>query len=557
MSRGGTRRGRRSGAIIAMLALVAGLAVAPTLTATAAGDDPGSYAYAPSDDLFPNPERGLYSNFQSITRVTDADLKSVTAEGWTIVKIGVDLSEFVSQQRDIDQTLLDQMQATFDLVRSNGLKAWIHVSYSQHFDPASRPGGEGPWRTSCPDPEQIYVDVPSNVDVPLPWVLTHIGQLRDIFARNTDAIMGFDAGYIGEWGEWHCSANTLLASPHKQEIVAALLENLPADRQIAMRHPYDIFDPSIYRIQDPSNHWSDPASRLTDYQDCYASSDPYDEGTWVPSLQENRADQATISSLKQRVGVLGAHHIIGGDACNKSVRAVCDVAVTGTRSNTGEPTPADPFPLQYDAPEMPLMHFTYLLGDFQNTSNSDYVAGGCWDDIQRSLGYRLQLNSADLPTHTTAGRTQHVTVNLTNVGWAAVGNPRPVFLVMTGPGGSFPLPLDADPRAWQPGQDATIDQDIVIPETVSPGEYTLSLWMPDAYASVRSNPAYSIRFANADVWDSATGTNQLGALTVAPVLPATGSPPTALAGTVLASAVLLALGAGTLLIARRRRAATR
>jgi hypothetical protein len=44
---------------------------------------------------------------------------------------------------------------------------------------------------------------------------------------------------------------------------------------------------------------------------------------------------------------------------------------------------------------------------------------------------------------------------------------------------------------------------------VAPGTYKLGLWLPDAYTSLRGNPAYSVRFANNNTWDAATGINIL------------------------------------------------
>jgi hypothetical protein len=41
------------------------------------------------------------------------------------------------------------------------------------------------------------------------------------------------------------------------------------------------------------------------------------------------------------------------------------------------------------------------------------------------------------------------------------------------------------------------------------GSYRLALWLPDASANLHSRPAYSIRFANKDVWDAAKGYNVL------------------------------------------------
>jgi hypothetical protein len=38
--------------------------------------------------------------------------------------------------------------------------------------------------------------------------------------------------------------------------------------------------------------------------------------------------------------------------------------------------------------------------------------------------------------------------------------------------------------------------------------------MPDYYENLQSDPRYSIRFANEDVWDEANGYNKLGTITI-------------------------------------------
>jgi hypothetical protein len=46
------------------------------------------------------------------------------------------------------------------------------------------------------------------------------------------------------------------------------------------------------------------------------------------------------------------------------------------------------------------------------------------------------------------------------------------------------------------------------------GEYKVHLNMPDAYEVLHDHPSFSIRFANEDMWDEATGYNYLTDLTL-------------------------------------------
>ena len=89
-------------------------------------------------------------------------------------------------------------------------------------------------------------------------------------------------------------------------------------------------------------------------------------------------------------------------------------------------------------------------------------------------------------------------------------NPRDAEFVLTDKNGHVvnTCSLVSDPRFWMPGTTTVIDQTITLPDGLS-GEYTLSLNLPDPAENLRSNPLFSIRLANKDIWDEATGFNNL------------------------------------------------
>jgi hypothetical protein len=66
-----------------------------------------------------------------------------------------------------------------------------------------------------------------------------------------------------------------------------------------------------------------------------------------------------------------------------------------------------------------------------------------------------------------------------------------------------------DVRTWVSGTIALSRQTVTLPSDMASGSYRLALWLPDASANLHSRPAYSIRFANKDVWDAAKGYNVL------------------------------------------------
>jgi hypothetical protein len=126
----------------------------------------------------------------------------------------------------------------------------------------------------------------------------------------------------------------------------------------------------------------------------------------------------------------------------------------------------------------------------------------------------LLLERADLPSAVKPGGSFSLTAKLQNVGFAAPFNARPVFLVLRGSGKSERVQLtQAEPRRWLKG--AELRARVRLPSQLSPGKYTLSLWLPDAAETLRGRSEYALRFANEAVWDDATGENLLGNIEVA------------------------------------------
>jgi len=132
------------------------------------------------------------------------------------------------------------------------------------------------------------------------------------------------------------------------------------------------------------------------------------------------------------------------------------------------------------------------------------------ETIRRNLGYRLVLKEASLPLTIRPGGTLSLNIRLSNDGFAAMYNPRPLYVVLLGGGKRFEAPVtNIDPRRWVPGQEQTINVSLALPATIPAGTYQVGLWLPDASSSLRNSPAYAVRFANTDIWDAATGINIL------------------------------------------------
>jgi len=379
--------------------------------------------------------------------MTDRDFSRSVSANNTLVHSYVRLDSYRST--NLPQSVLDQLNAGLSAARSQGMKVILRVSYNF-----------GPYPNSEPDATEA-------------WINQHLSQLAPVLSNNQDVIAFMEAGFIGAWGEWHTSTNGLDTDmAAKIRILNSILSAVPSSRQVVLRYPSDVRAVINGGVS---------SARLGNHQDCFLASDPDDWGTWA------RDTNYTVQQDKDLIASVGVNHPVGGETCNpSSPRVNCTTATT----------------------ELQAMHFSDLNEDYEPGVITVFKNQGCFDDIKRKLGYRFRLTDATYPTSASSGSSFNLQVNLTNDGYASPYNQHPVFAVLDGAGGTFTFPLSYDPRNWKSGQAVAINQAFTLP-AMPAGNYRLSLWLPDNATNLRSDPRYSIRFANQNTWDSAKGYNVL------------------------------------------------
>ena len=190
---------------------------------------------------------------------------------------------------------------------------------------------------------------------------------------------------------------------------------------------------------------------------------------------------------------------MGGETCGLSNYCLCEPP-EGNTNATVIGALAD----------MAVNHFTYLNQSYHSGVIGRWRTGGCFEEIQKRLGYRFVLEKGQFTQNAKAGDSFRVVLDLRNDGFAAAQNPRDAELVLTDKAGKVlkTWKLNSDPRYWMPGEKVTIDQTVTLPDGIS-GEVTLSLNLPDPCETLRDNPLFSIQLANEDVWNESTGYNKL------------------------------------------------
>ncbi len=396
--------------------------------------------------------------FTPYTLPGPAGFSAVRLTGNTLVHLNIRLDDW--RETDIPEETLNGLQTNFDDIRAAGLKAIVRFAYNQ-----------GPYPDSEPDASKSQI-------------LRHIAQLTPLLQKNADVIAWLEAGFIGAWGEWHTSTNGLDNLTDKRDILHALIAAIP-NRFVQVRYPANIIE--MY-----PNPQDAVKARVAHHNDCFLSS-ATDVGTYErDGVNTIVRDQAYLAELTRFTPM-------SGETCAPNPpRSECNSAIR----------------------EMELLHFSAINEAYHKGIIRSWKDGGCLDEITNRLGYRLALTSADFNETVRPGGLLHLTVNVTNSGFAALMNPRPVFVVLQEPNAIFLTKLELDPRTWQPG-DSSFTAAIRLPSNMAEMDYTLALWLPDEAETLQNNPLYAVRFANEGVWDESTGYNVLGAVKVTSA--ATGS----------------------------------
>lgn len=439
-----------------MRRILAALLIASLTTlAVDAQDASQTLTYTATDAEFLNPERG-FMQFSDLTNPWN--YANIRNQGQSIVYGRVLASSF--RDRALSSSFLNQIQSGFDTARQHGVKVKFRLAYNAD-------GG---------------------ADAPKSIVLQHIEQLRPLWEANKDVLFTMDAGFIGGWGEWHSSQNGLDTPANRSEILGAILDALPVDRTVGIRTPHfkrEVFggsQASDSAVITAANAFDgSDLSRVGHLNDCFLSS-ASDLGTYVTPGW----------SVAREIGYIGGESRFvphGGETCARHPRNDAAEAIA----------------------EMTALHTDYLNIGYHPDVIQHWRDADAFDEIQRRLGYRFELEEATLPAAVRPGGLVPLEFVIDNVGFGELYNPRDVEVVLTNntTGQTQTAALSVDPRWWSGGTTATVSADLVTPTDLPEGEYTLGLWLPDADTSIRDDPRYAIRFANTGIWDAMAGVNVL------------------------------------------------
>ncbi len=428
--------------------------------------------YEESKEVFPNPERGFYYPYAFYFRGGEIPSPvNVSAMGAnrtvnrTLILLEYFLHDFVD--KPLSQDVLDLVEKNMQVLREGGVKCVLRFAYSDGED-------EKPWDAT----EEV--------------ILGHIAQLKPLFQKYGDVIYVLQAGFIGVWGEWYYTDNfnfgakTVEEYAPRRRVMDALLDAMPKDRQVALRTPFHLM--MCYNlsaadgITPEAAHNGSNRSRLAGHNDCFLAS-----GNDVGTFNNKEERELWMNDTR--------YMIMGGETCGVSRFCACDNSLS----------------------DMKKYHWSYLNIAYHKEVLKGWRDDGCYNDVERRLGYRYVLTKGHYTRKAEVGKEFQAQFSLRNDGFSAVINPRPAALVLTDAAGNAvaTVALDDDPRTWFGGETYTVDHTFTLPGSLKKGSsYTLWLHLPDAAETLANKPEFSIRLANADVWDGKTGMNKLYTFTL-------------------------------------------
>jgi hypothetical protein len=404
--------------------------------------------YVSDNTNFANPERGWYkytkaNSVGTYSFLSQSSLTTMrTSENITLILRIYDLGAF--KTTPISQTFLSNIQTDFNTLRASGVKCILRFRYSET----------------------------DNVDATKDVLINHINQLKPITLANQDVIHVVEAGFIGQYGEWYYTSNYgdrgVLSTQNivdRKEIGLKIMELAPT-RLVMFRTPY--FQQMVggtTPITLTNAYDGTTNSRIGLHNDAFLSSNS-DSGTF-----KNTTTEYTYLDAQSK------YTFCGGE------------------SNALFPTKQD---CSVVFGWLTRFHYNYLNFGYYPATIDLWKTQGCYDEIQRRLGYRFELVDSNITNGV-------LTINIKNVGFANIFNQRDVYLVFKNSTTIYSFKLNTDVRKWDAGTTITLTNDLKTLALLD-GTYDLFLNIPDKSLI---NPIYSIRFANTNVYDSVTGYNKL------------------------------------------------
>ena len=424
--------------------------------------------------IFKNPERGFTEEMSyGVSAAHPNVVKGNISNNWgdsykmTLAVVLYNLKYF--KDKDIAEEVLAGFDEDMQVLREHGLKCVLRFAYTESQS-----------------------DI---VDATPEWAKKHMEQLKPHLVKNADVIYVLEAGFIGAWGEWYYTKNygneTQHMNDNRRFIIDNLFANAPSDRFILFRYP--MIKTEYLNDSQPLTAEEGFSGTIKARMGCHNDAFLNNWGNDGTYASDDKSDDPEV---RQYIATETLYVPNGGET-NVESNSLAEKVYT-------------------QAPEeMSTYHWSFCGKSYATQVTKRWRDSGIFDELNAHMGYRFMMTRGIFSDEAAPSGKMNVTVGICNSGYAPIYNERPVYLVLKNGSKSYSLPLKADPRRWLPNYaSSVINEQVDIPADLAEGTYHLYLHMPDKYASLASDARYAVRMANEDVWDEATGLNDLGATVV-------------------------------------------
>lgn len=434
--------------------------------------------FTETDSIFANPERGLFAQvyYTSADLNAHASATTINKNRETAAKLTLYLHSYYLtdyMESDVPQEFLDRLETNMNALREGGAKAVLRFSYKYSMDKSDQP-----WNATAE------------------WIHRHIDQITPYLQKHADVIYCVQCGWLGSWGEWYYTDNGFKFNPSRDEdfeprweVLEHMLRAVPETRQVALRIPaYKMRylkmhgDTLSTPLTAAEAHNGSFKARIGGHNDCFVSSQN-DVGTYIGG---NKEREFWAEDTK--------YTVMGGETCEKHSLSNGENALK----------------------QMARFHWSYINRDYREEVTNMWRKDGTMDSILTRIGYRLALEKVILTSKPKIGDKFEAYCVMHNRGFAAPMNPRDVELVFVNandPAEKHVFKQEVDPRFWLPEEEHKFTLSCTLNDFVE-GQYKLYLNLPDPYPTLHNDPRFSIRLANENVWDAATGYNHIATINV-------------------------------------------
>ena len=451
---------KKSGRII-KLALITPLALFCSHCFGAAVKDMPS---GPDTASFPNPERGWYHTM-TIKDLSAMNFFPFKKDNVTLVLFEADLGAYLN--RELDSAILSKIDHAFALARLAGLSVIFRAAYDYTGK-------------NNPDPADITI------------ILGHIAQLKPVFYKNEDVLFNIQAGFLGPWGEWHHSHFGEPIKPEYQKIVAdALLAASPPSVTVAVRRPVYVRTIAGDEPLTAEEAFSGSVLARMAFHNDALMSDKTDMNTYSDINYTPEDEFAWIENHTRYTPFIGE---------------TCKV------SSFNNPDNAIRFLDLMNATSINIEYHPDVLKKWQKARHNGISV---FDYIGIKLGYRFELKRTVLGGDTRPGGKLSLDLELINTGFGNLLKAKKFEIVLKNGSRMYRAAIAEDPRFWNKNEPVSRVYYFQLPSDLTRGDWDVYLGLSSTFESLANNPAYSVRFANADVWDAKLGLNKIGIISLA------------------------------------------